>query len=58
MQEDEKQKKDIEFAYSHMAILAIQATEAEMLELKPTPNRRVQWKKQQDGSWSRTDVAP
>jgi len=29
-----------------------------VLELKPAPNVRTQYKKQEDGSWSKTSVCP
>ena len=57
-QDDPKQKKDIEMAYSHFALMAIEPEAAEYLELKPTPNRRTQWTKQADGSWDKRSVAP
>jgi pyridoxamine 5'-phosphate oxidase len=57
-QDDPKQKKDIEFAKGNFAIIAVQPTGVEVLELKPQPNRRTQWTKQSDGSWSKVEVSP
>ncbi|KAK1921678.1 hypothetical protein DB88DRAFT_498838 [Papiliotrema laurentii] len=56
--DDPKQKKDIEFAKGNFAIIAVQPTGVEVLELKPQPNRRTQWTKQSDGSWSKVEVSP
>lgn len=57
-QDDPKQKKDIEWAQSHFALIAIKPENAEMLELKPAPNVRTQYNKQSDGSWEKVSVAP
>ncbi len=57
-QDDPKMKKDIEFALNNFALLAIDPTNVEYLELKPTPNHRTQWNKQPNGDWERVEVAP
>lgn len=57
-QDDPKMKKDIEFALNNFALLAIRPTGVEFLELKPTPNRRTQWKLTPNGDWDRVEVAP
>ena len=56
-QDDPKEKKEIEFALNNFAILAIRPVAVEFLELKPTPNRRTQWRKQGD-EWIETKVCP
>ncbi|WWC86778.1 uncharacterized protein L201_001657 [Kwoniella dendrophila CBS 6074] len=53
-----EEQKTIESAYSHFAIIAIAPEQVEYLELKPIPNRRTQWKRQNNGEWEETKVAP
>ncbi|ORY30325.1 hypothetical protein BCR39DRAFT_494590 [Naematelia encephala] len=55
--DDPKVKKDIEYALSHFALLAIKPTGFELLELKATPNKRTQWTLKGD-EWVRVEVAP
>ncbi|WVF69642.1 hypothetical protein IAT40_004421 [Kwoniella sp. CBS 6097] len=52
------EQKTIDYAYSHFAIIAIAPQAVEFLELKPIPNRRTQWRRQDDASWDETKVAP
>lgn len=39
-------------------MLAIKAEGFEMLELKPTPNRRTHWNRGEDGFWKKQSVCP
>lgn len=48
----------IKYAKSHFAILAISAQQVDYLELKPLPNRRAGYVRQNDGEWTKEDVAP
>ncbi|WVW78324.1 hypothetical protein I302_100278 [Kwoniella bestiolae CBS 10118] len=52
------EQKTIQEAYDHFAIIAIAPSAVEYLELKPVPNRRTQWKRQEGGEWEETKVAP
>jgi hypothetical protein len=58
LQDDPKQQKDIDYALSHFAVIAIKVDEFEVLELKPVPNKRTQWKRNAQGEWDQTKVAP
>nr|ODN93658.1 hypothetical protein L204_04841 [Cryptococcus depauperatus CBS 7855] len=61
-QDDVKEQKLIEKAWSNFAIIAIRPEAVEFLELNPVPNRRTQWawKKRSDGleigSWEEVKV--
>ncbi|WWC68069.1 uncharacterized protein I206_101988 [Kwoniella pini CBS 10737] len=52
------EQKVIKNAYDHFAIIAIAPEAVEFLELKPIPNRRTQYKRQSNGEWNETKVAP
>lgn len=56
--DDPEEKKKIENALSHFALIAFRVDAFENLELKPVPNRRTQWTKQKDGEWKEVKVAP
>ncbi|WVR04766.1 hypothetical protein IAU60_001778 [Kwoniella sp. DSM 27419] len=56
--DDAAEQKTIDYAYSHFAIIAIAPQAVEYLELKPVPNRRTQWKRNPNGDWDETKVAP
>lgn len=56
--DDPEEKKKIEYALSHFALLAIRVDGFEKLELKPTPNIRTQWTRQEGGDWKKQGVAP
>jgi hypothetical protein len=58
LQDDEKMAATIKYAKSHFAILAISAQQVDYLELKPLPNRRAGYVRQNDGEWTKEDVAP
>ncbi|WRT64641.1 uncharacterized protein IL334_001575 [Kwoniella shivajii] len=53
-----EEQKTIKFAYDNFAIIAIAPEAVEYLELKPIPNRRTQYKRQSNGEWEETKVAP
>ncbi len=53
----DKQKKEVENALSHFALLAIVPTSFEYLELKAAPNRRNVWTKSGD-EWKVEQVVP
>ncbi|WWC59578.1 uncharacterized protein I303_102135 [Kwoniella dejecticola CBS 10117] len=53
-----EEQKTIQNAYDHFAIIAIAPEAVEYLELKPVPNRRTQYRRQGDGEWEETKVAP
>ncbi|KAK8847523.1 hypothetical protein IAR55_005381 [Kwoniella newhampshirensis] len=56
--DDPEERKTIEYALEHFAIIAIRPEAVEFLELKPIPNRRTQWTVQADGTWQESKVAP
>lgn len=56
--DDPEEKKKIENALSHFALLVIRVDGCEKLELKPTPNIRTQWTRQDGGDWKKQGVAP